>query len=127
MNPSARLLLLLGCLNMALVVMLGAFGAHGLKPMLEPDRLNTYQVGIQYHALHGLGLLALGGIALHWHCAWLRRAGWLLMLGIALFSGSLYALSLTGIRAFGMIAPLGGSAFILGWLALAVGLARCGK
>ena len=124
MNPNARLLLLLGAVNMLLVVLLGAFGAHGLKAVLAPERLTVYQTAVQYHALHGLGLLALGGVALHWESPWPRRAAWLLVAGIGLFCGSLYVLSVTGVRWLGLITPFGGMAFILGWLALAIGVWR---
>ncbi len=124
MNSNARLWLLLGSLNMALVVMLGAFGAHGLKSMLSSQMLTVYQTGVHYHALHALGLLLLGAVALHWDSPWLHRGAWLLLAGIVLFSGSLYLLSVSGIRALGMITPLGGTAFILGWLAVVAGLWR---
>lgn len=121
-NTPARLLLLLGSLNMALVVMLGAFGAHSLKNILSPAMLTVYQTGVHYHALHGLGLLGLSAIAWHWPSPWLRRAGWLLLLGIILFSGSLYVLSISGMRAIGMITPIGGMAFIIGWLMVFYGV-----
>jgi uncharacterized membrane protein YgdD (TMEM256/DUF423 family) len=123
-NTSARLFLLLGSLNMALVVMLGAFGAHGLKNVLSPAMLTVYQTGVHYHALHALGLLALAAVACHWPSSWLRRAAWWLLAGIILFSGSLYTLSISGVRALGMITPLGGMAFIIGWLMVVIGAWR---
>ncbi|MBD2845950.1 DUF423 domain-containing protein [Paenibacillus sp. IB182496] len=112
-------LLLLGSINMALAVILGAFGAHALKKRLTPEQLAIYQTGVQYHIAHALGLLLLGAIAggpVTVQGA--MTSGWLLLAGIVLFSGSLYALSLSGVRKLGAITPLGGLAFIAGWLAL---------
>jgi uncharacterized membrane protein YgdD (TMEM256/DUF423 family) len=105
-----------------LAVALGAFGAHGLRASVEPRLLEVYNTGVHYHMSHALGLLAVGlcrrlaggrGPALAW-------AGGLFLAGILLFSGSLYAMALTGVRALGMVTPFGGVAFILGWLALAL-------
>ncbi|MCZ8521932.1 MULTISPECIES: DUF423 domain-containing protein [Paenibacillus] len=110
-------LLVLGSLNMFLVVALGAFGAHGLKSKLSEDAMKVYQTGVQYHMAHALGLLLIGLLAgLKPEAGLLATAGWLLMAGIVLFSGSLYALSLTGIRKLGAITPLGGLAFLAGWI-----------
>lgn len=118
----ARFILLLASFNMALVVMLGAFAAHSLKQSLSTALLNTFQTAVHYHALHALGLLGLGVLALFWPSPWLKRSAWALLIGIFLFSGSLYALSTTGLRMLGMITPLGGVAFILGWSFLFFGL-----
>lgn len=124
LNSTARFLLLGGSLNMALVILFGAFGAHGLKNILSPSMLSIYQTGVHYHALHSLALLVLGGIALTWQSVWLRRTAYLLLTGIILFSGSLYALSISGVHAIGIITPLGGAAFVLAWLLLVFGLWR---
>lgn len=121
----AKLFLILGGLNGALVVALGAFGAHGLKARLAPDELAIYQTGIQYHLYHALGLVAVGLTA--WHLSesgLLRWAGWLMLAGIVLFSGSLYALGLSGLRWLGAITPFGGLAFIVAWLAFVTALIR---
>ncbi len=104
----------------ALAVGLGAFGAHALKARLSVEMLAVWQTAVQYHAWHALGLLAVGLAGHHLEGSWLRAAGWLLLAGIALFSGSLYALALGAPRALGMATPVGGLAFILGWLALAL-------
>jgi uncharacterized membrane protein YgdD (TMEM256/DUF423 family) len=106
----------------ALAVALGAFGAHGLKARLSSEMLAVWQTAVQYHAWHALGLLAIGVSGFHFEGIWIRSAGWLLLAGIVLFSGSLYALALGAPRALGVVTPFGGLAFILGWLALAVGV-----
>jgi uncharacterized membrane protein YgdD (TMEM256/DUF423 family) len=109
-----------GSLCMLLGVALGAFGAHGLKETLTPEGKQAYHTAVLYHLVHGLGLLGVGGLStLKPTEAWLRPAGWAFVLGIALFSGSLYLLAITGIKQFGMITPLGGLAFLVGWLCLA--------
>ena len=89
MSGSAKLLLILGSVNAALAVTLGAFGAHALKARLSEQMMNLYQTGIQYHFYHALGLLILGLIALHMpSSSWLKWSGWLMFSGIILFSGS---------------------------------------
>jgi len=121
MNSTTKLFLLLGSLNAASVVILGAFGAHALKTRLSEQMLAVYQTGIQYHFYHAIGLLILGLIAFHLPAsAWLKWSGWLMFSGIILFSGSLYMLALTNIRWLGAITPIGGTAFILAWLCLAL-------
>ncbi len=114
----SRTFILLGSLNAFLAVALGAFGAHGLKQILTETGLQTWQTGVHYHIVHALGLLEIADIQPHIPAA--RHAGWLMLIGIVLFSGSLYALSLSGIRMLGIITPLGGVAFLLGWLWLAI-------
>ena len=101
-------------------VVLGAFGAHGLKARLAPDLLAVFETGVRYHLVHALGLLAVGGAAARWPSTWCNAAGWLFLAGILVFSGSLYLLALTGARWLGAITPVGGLAFIAGWAALAV-------
>lgn len=117
---SARWFVLLGALNLFLAVALGAFGAHGLKGVLSADLLAVYRTGVDYQAIHGLGLLAVGVLLALWGPSrTLQAAGAALLLGIVLFSGSLYALSLSGIRMLGIITPFGGIGFLLGWGLLA--------
>ena len=117
----AKTFIVLGSINMFLTVALGAFGAHGLKSRLPADLMAIYQTAVQYHSMHALGLLLIGIIA-HWlgQSALINWAGWLLLTGIVLFSGSLYAMSFTGIRMLGAITPFGGVAFLAGWLLLAL-------
>lgn len=114
-----RTFLALGALLAALGVAAGAFGAHALKERLTPELLGVFETAVRYHLIHALGLILVVWAAGRWPGAWTAAAGWLFVAGIALFSGSLYGLSLSGLRALGAITPLGGLAFILGWLALA--------
>lgn len=114
-----------GALLMLLGVALGAFGAHGLKDSLSQDAKQTFQTAVLYHLVHGLGLLAVGWlVTIKPSEPMLRTAGWAFALGIVLFSGSLYALSLTGVRQLGLITPFGGLAFLIGWWCLAIGAGR---
>jgi len=121
----AKLFLALGCINAMLVVLIGAFGAHALKARLTVENMAVFQTGVQYHFYHAVGLILLGLIALQIPITpYLRWSGWLMLVGIILFSGSLYALSITNIRWLGMITPLGGTAFILAWLMLTIGIMK---
>jgi len=120
LNPAARRTLTLAALAGALAVMTGAFGAHALKARLTPDLLVVWQTAVQYHFWHALALGLIGVLTLHRpDSRALRVAGWLKVVGLLLFSGSLYALALTGLRGLGAVTPLGGLAFIAGWLVLA--------
>ena len=115
--------LLLGSLNAFLSVALGAFGAHGLKSRLSEEMLQTYQTGVNYHMFHAFGLLIVGVVAqLLSNSTLLNWAGWSMSLGILLFSGSLYLMSVTGVRWLGAITPFGGIGFLVGWLLLAVAI-----
>jgi uncharacterized membrane protein YgdD (TMEM256/DUF423 family) len=116
----ARTFLLLAAISGMLLVMLGAFGAHLLEARLPPGHLIWWQKAVHYQGLHTLALFASGLLALTHPGRLLHIAGWLFLAGIVLFSGSLYTLALTGLRGLGMITPIGGSAFIAGWLALAL-------
>ena len=113
-------ILITGALLMALAVLLGAFGAHALKNILAPSMLVTYHTGVEYHFYHALGLLIIGLAGYHVHNKWINWAAGLLVAGIVLFSGSLYFLTLTDIKGVGMITPIGGLAFVAGWICLAV-------
>ncbi|MHB8729799.1 MAG: DUF423 domain-containing protein [Sulfuricaulis sp.] len=116
MPQTARLFLMLGAANAALTVMLGAFGTHVLKPRLSAEMLGVYQTAVLYHLFHALGLLAVGFLALKIPLSgYLKWSGWLMFIGIVLFSGSLYALSVSPWRWLGAVTPLGGMAFILAW------------
>ena len=110
-----------GSLLMLLGVALGAFGAHGLKDTLTPEGKQVYQTAVFYHLIHGLALLAVGWLAtLKPMEPLIRTAGWAFVTGVGLFSGSLYLLSVTGAKKLGIITPLGGVAFLIGWIALAM-------
>ena len=120
MNTTAKLFLVLGSTSALLAVLLGAFGAHALKNKLSADMLAIFQTGVQYHFYHSLGLLAVGFIATQLPVSsTLKWSGWLMFVGIVIFSGSLYLLSITGVRWLGAITPIGGVAFIAGWALLA--------
>jgi uncharacterized membrane protein YgdD (TMEM256/DUF423 family) len=108
----------LGSILALLAVGAGAFGAHALRSRLSPDMLTTFEVGARYHMYHALGLLAVAWAATRWPGSAVTAAGWLFLVGIVLFSGSLYLLSLTGLRWLGAITPLGGAAFLVGWFLL---------
>ncbi len=110
----------IGAIAGAVGVLLGAFGAHGLKSRVDPDLLAVFETGVRYHMYHALALLAVGWAATRWPGAWVSASGWLFLIGIVVFSGSLYLMTLTGARWLGAITPLGGLAFISGWVALAV-------
>jgi len=106
-------------------VILGAFGAHGLRSRVGADLLAIFETGVRYQMYHALALLALGlAVARGEGSAWHQAAGWAFLVGIAIFSGSLYALTLTGQRWLGAITPIGGVAFILGWVFLVLALLR---
>lgn len=123
----AKMFLTLGSLFMAIAVALGAFGAHALKARLSPDLLAVYHTAVQYHFYHALGMLLVGLIAFHLPASGLVRvSGWLMLAGIVLFPGSLYLVSLSGMRGFGAVTPVGGAAFIGAWLLLAVAAVRDG-
>jgi uncharacterized membrane protein YgdD (TMEM256/DUF423 family) len=117
----AKLFITLASLSGMLAVAFGAFGAHALKNRLDEYALGVFQTAVQYHFYHSLALLAVGVIALGQHpgSALLRSSGWLFVIGIVVFSGSLYLLSISGLRWLGAITPLGGLAFIAGWACLA--------
>jgi uncharacterized membrane protein YgdD (TMEM256/DUF423 family) len=112
--------LLMASLFGGLAVALGAFGAHALESRMSAELLSTYEVGVRYHFYHALALLGVVAVISRWPEAgaavW---AGWLFVAGIVIFSGSLYILAFTGIRWLGAITPIGGVAFIAGWLCLA--------
>lgn len=118
---TARVALLVAGLLLGLAVALGAFGAHALKARLTPELQTVWGTAVQYHAWHALGLLATGVLQLVRPCVAFGVAAWLFVAGIVLFSGSLYLLTLTGARALGAVTPLGGVAFLAGWLAFAWG------
>jgi uncharacterized membrane protein YgdD (TMEM256/DUF423 family) len=119
-----RLFLALAGLSGALAVAAGAFGAHALKARLSPDLLAVFDTGARYHLAHALALGLAGWAAGRFPGAPVAWAGWLFVAGTVLFSGSLYALALTGVRGLGAITPLGGVAFIAGWVLLAVAALR---
>ena len=122
-----RAFISLGSLSGCLAVAAGAFAAHALRDRLSADLLEVFQTGASYQMYHALALVAVGILLPRFSIsgsAWLTAAGWLFVGGTILFSGSLYALALSGARVLGAVTPLGGVAFLLGWLALALGIWR---
>jgi uncharacterized membrane protein YgdD (TMEM256/DUF423 family) len=121
MNWSAVAALLL-----AIAVALGAFGAHGLKGRLDEYALSVYEKAVFYHFIHALGILLVSVLARSnaLSASAENRVAWILFIGILFFSGSLYALAVSGVRILGAITPIGGIAFIAGWVWLAIELLR---
>jgi len=116
----SRSILMTGAALMALAVILGAFGAHALKSRLAADMMLVYHAGVQYQFYHALGLLIIGVLSIHYPSGTLSLSAIFMTIGIALFSGSLYLLAITGIKWLGAITPLGGTSFIVGWILLFV-------
>lgn len=116
-----KLFVILGAINAFLAVALGAFGAHGLEGKLEPKYLETWKTGVTYQMFHATGLLIIGVILGKLPASsLLTTSGWLMFIGIILFSGSLYVLSVTKISILGAITPLGGVAFLAAWVLLII-------
>ncbi len=114
-----RLFFALGSASGFVAVAAGAFAAHGLRERLTPEMLEVFETAVRYQLVHALALLAVAWAATRWPGGAATSAGWLFLAGTVLFSGSLYALSLTGLRWLGAITPLGGLAFLVGWASLA--------
>jgi uncharacterized membrane protein YgdD (TMEM256/DUF423 family) len=115
-----RIFFTLGSLSGLIAVAAGAFGAHSLRDRLSADLLATFETGARYQMYHALALLLAAWAITRWPGPLTSAAGWLFVAGTLIFSGSLYALSLSGLRWLGAITPLGGVAFIGGWLCLAL-------
>ena len=116
----ARTIIIIASFALALAVIVGAFGAHGLKSRISPDMLQVYKTGVEYHFYHALGLLLIGVLAMQAPSTYLNIAAGFICAGIVIFSGSLYVLAITGIRWIGAITPIGGMSFIVGWIFLAL-------
>ena len=113
-----------GAIAGAVGVTLGAFGAHALKSRVTEDLITVFEIGVRYQMYHALALFAVAWAAGRWPGNWINASGWLFTLGILVFSGSLYLMTLSGARWLGAITPVGGLCFILGWIALAVAALR---
>lgn len=120
----ARWVLVAAGLLIAAATVLGALGAHALQSRLAPDRLQVYDTAVRYHFYHSLGLLGIGLVARGADSGLLRSAAILVVAGVLLFSGSLYALTFGAPRAIGVITPVGGVALILGWIVFAAAVLR---
>ncbi len=120
----AQILLLTASISGALAVCLGAFAAHGLKARLSAELLSAFRTGVDYHFYHTFAIFVVALLLKYiGHSALLNAAGWLFVLGILLFSGSLYAMALGGPKWLGPITPLGGLCFIVGWACIACAVA----
>jgi uncharacterized membrane protein YgdD (TMEM256/DUF423 family) len=119
-NRMDKTFMFVGALMGGVGVALGAFGAHGLRGRISPEMLTVFETGVRYHMYHALALLATAALVPRIDGRALLIAGWSFTAGIVLFSGSLYALALSGITTLGAVTPLGGVAFIVGWISLAV-------
>ncbi len=119
-----RTLLAAGGIAGFMGVAFGAFGAHALKQRLTADMLAVYQTGVQYHLIHAVALIAVALAADRWPAATTTAAGWLFVAGIVVFSGSLYALAVSGVRVLGAITPIGGVCFLAGWVCLTISAVR---
>lgn len=122
--------IIVGAVNAALAVALGAFGAHALKERLSERYLAIWETAVQYQMFHAVGLLVIGILmssSLFGPSTSLTWAGYLILAGIIIFSGSLYALSLSGISVLGAITPIGGVAFIIGWIMLIIAAIKFGR
>jgi uncharacterized membrane protein YgdD (TMEM256/DUF423 family) len=125
MTTGAKLFLAAGGLAALAAVALGAFGAHALKSRLSAEMLSVWHTGVEYHIYHALGLLAVGLLAQQLPgSALLKWSGWAMLAGIFLFSGSLYALALSGERWLGAITPVGGVAFLVAWALVVAAVLR---
>jgi uncharacterized membrane protein YgdD (TMEM256/DUF423 family) len=113
-----RLFFALGAASALISVGAGAFGAHALKARLSPDLLDVFETAARYQMYHALALFAAAWAVTRWPGPWPVRAGWLFVVGSLLFSGSLYALALSGVRWLGAVTPFGGAAFLAGWVCL---------
>lgn len=114
----------LGAISAFIAVAAGSFGAHGLEPRLSSELLAVYETGVRYELTHALALLFVGLAAERWPGAGWGRAGWMFVAGTLLFSGSLYALAVTGLTQLGAVAPLGGLCFLAGWVFAALAASR---
>jgi uncharacterized membrane protein YgdD (TMEM256/DUF423 family) len=119
-----RRFLILGALSAFIAVAAGAFGAHALRTRLDPPMLTAFETGARYQMYHALGLIAVAWSSARWPGKLATAAGWSFVAGTVLFSGSLYAMAITGNRAFGAITPIGGMALLAGWLCLALAARR---
>lgn len=124
LHPLAKRSLVLGSLLLALGVIIGAFGAHALKNMVEADKLVTFETGVRYHFYHGFGLLILGLMQQSFQTMKLNVPHWSFFVGILLFSFNCYFYVLTDIKVFAMLVPTGGFLFIVGWIMCAKELLR---
>lgn len=114
-----RVFFVLGALSAFIGVAAGAFGAHGLKSQMSSEMLSVFEVGVRYQMYHAFALIVVAWLEAKWPTSLVTTGGWLFVTGTILFSGSLYLLSISGVRWLGVITPFGGLAFLAGWVCLA--------
>lgn len=124
LHPQAKKSLALGSALLALAVLIGAFGAHGLKNLVEAEKLVTFETGVRYHFYHAFGILFLGVIQQLFQNVRLNLSLYSFFVGILLFSFNCYLYVITGIKTFAMIVPIGGLLFVLGWIVLSIKMLR---
>ena len=119
-----RLFVMFGAVSGAIGVGAGAFGAHALRTRLEPRMLEVFETGARYQLIHAVAMIAAAWVVTRFPGSWATASGWLFLVGTVCFSGSLYAMALTDVRALGAITPIGGVCFIAGWVCLALAANR---
>ncbi|MDQ0158057.1 DUF423 domain-containing protein [Alkalibacillus salilacus] len=119
-----KLLLIIGAISGFITVALGAFGAHGLESRLSAKMMDTWEKAVQYQMFHTTAIFVAAILALRADVAMFQTAGWFFIVGILIFSGSLYIYSLSGLKVFGMITPIGGLAFLVGWAIVAYAVTK---
>jgi uncharacterized membrane protein YgdD (TMEM256/DUF423 family) len=115
-----KTLMFVGAVMGGVGVAIGAFGAHGLRGRLSPEMLAVFETGVRYHMYHALAILATAALFARVDGRAVVVAGWCFAAGIVVFSGSLYALALSGVTILGAVTPIGGVLFLVGWISLAV-------
>lgn len=124
MNTLSKKFGFYGAILMALAITLGAFGAHGLKKIITPEMLIIFHTGVEYHFYHALGLFAVSFVGSFSSHRYVKTSGYLMLFGILVFSGSLYIMTITGLKWLGAITPIGGTAFIIAWILLALSIKK---
>jgi len=124
LSETSRTFIIIGAIAGFLSVALGAFGAHGLKQSLSSELMAIYQTAVSYQIYHSLALILIALIFQHQQNNFIKAAGWIMLAGMLIFSGSLYLLTLTDTRWLGAITPLGGTLLLLSWLLLGLGVSK---
>lgn len=119
-----KMFIIFGAVNALISVALGAFGAHGLEGKISEHYMDVWEKAVQYQMYHALGMIALGILMQVTDAPLLGAAGWLMLLGIVFFSGSLYILAVSGVSILGAITPIGGVLFLAGWVCLIIGMVK---
>ena len=125
MSDRNRIFIVLGALILFLATVLGAYGTHGIEGVVSAQRWNAYQVAVDYQFYHGLGVITAAILSDRFpQSQWIRASGWLLLVGIIIFAGSIYATTFGAPDEIGALAPFGGLSMMAGWLSLALGALR---